>query len=303
MSIKQHTPWRDKETLEYLYWDKEMSNEAVADRLNCAASTVHRWKNHHDISSRNSHNPPTKGGEGLDEFQSCSKADLYELMWEKQLTSGEIAERFDISSSTVHRHYHKHGIPMAGNYSVNAWVFRMLSRELLYELYWGKGMTHAQIAEQYDVSEQLVCRVYNERNIPQEPHRPPEFSGDELPRGYEWPDGAPSESAQQLPEDPDGSKYLADFTTMDKDELYKLHWEYGCSVEHIASMSDLSERAVRDRMESSDVPLRIWRSHTDWEPHHGVPPKYEWPDDHGPDEDASADEYNAMLWRSPEGAT
>lgn len=36
-------PWRDKETLEYLYHDKQLGCSRIAQRLRCSRATVHRW--------------------------------------------------------------------------------------------------------------------------------------------------------------------------------------------------------------------------------------------------------------------
>lgn len=45
-------PWRDKETLERLHVDEELSAYQIAERLGCASSTADRWLNHHDIERR-----------------------------------------------------------------------------------------------------------------------------------------------------------------------------------------------------------------------------------------------------------
>lgn len=52
MSIKKHKLWRDGNVLEYLYWDKEMSEAEIASRLGCSTTTVTKWRDKNDIPSR-----------------------------------------------------------------------------------------------------------------------------------------------------------------------------------------------------------------------------------------------------------
>lgn len=46
------TPWRDKETLERLYWDERLTQGEVAKRLGCARRTIAEWMRRHDIETR-----------------------------------------------------------------------------------------------------------------------------------------------------------------------------------------------------------------------------------------------------------
>lgn len=45
-------PYRDKETLEKLYWVEKLSMSEIADRLDTSLTTVHYWMNEHDIERR-----------------------------------------------------------------------------------------------------------------------------------------------------------------------------------------------------------------------------------------------------------
>lgn len=52
MTISEYKIWRDEETLNYLYWDCEMSHNQIANRIGCSSTTVNKWKNKYDIGSR-----------------------------------------------------------------------------------------------------------------------------------------------------------------------------------------------------------------------------------------------------------
>lgn len=46
------TPYRNKETLERLYVDERLSQDEIADRLECGVATVSRWMDKHGIDAR-----------------------------------------------------------------------------------------------------------------------------------------------------------------------------------------------------------------------------------------------------------
>jgi len=46
------TPWRDKETLERLHFEKGLTQGEIADRLGCCTRTVAEWFSRHDIDAR-----------------------------------------------------------------------------------------------------------------------------------------------------------------------------------------------------------------------------------------------------------
>lgn len=107
------------------------------------------------------------------------------------------------------------------------------------------------------------------------------------------------------PVDVDPSKYLADEPSLrfSKEKLYRLHWGYGLCIEHINAISDVGNGRIRERFRQYGIPMRSWREHTKWEPHHGVPPMFEWPDDRGEAEsDAGmwASDYKKRQERKPE---
>lgn len=231
--------------------------------------------------------------------QRPPKDELYELYWGQQLSMSELADTYDVTKRTVRRWFKQHGMQTIPNACHEAWVFQQLSKQRLYELYWVEMLSHREIAERYDVSKHLVHETFQDTSIPVFNSSTHERV-DGIPRPFRWPsDDAPNSQDDSLPDDPDPSKYLVD-TPMDKDRLYELHWTYGCSVMHISAMSDMDEDTVRRRMESYGVPIRTWRTHTSWEPHHGVPPKYEWPPEWDERDNMASSDYNGVQWRTPE---
>lgn len=53
-------PWHDPDILEELYWEEGMSLLEIGDELGCSNTTVKRWMDRHDISTRTApyHKPP-----------------------------------------------------------------------------------------------------------------------------------------------------------------------------------------------------------------------------------------------------
>jgi len=105
----------------------------------------------------------------------------------------------------------------------------------------------------------------------------------------------------ELPDDPDGSKYMTETPLRrDKERLYELYWGYGLSLKHIEARCEKSPD-MGTIMRKLGIPVRNYNDHRQWAPHLGIPPKYEWPDDEEFDEQtetASAD-HNGMTWRAP----
>ena len=50
--IEAAKPWRDKQTLEYLYNVRMKTQKQIADRFGLSDATICRWMQKHDIQSR-----------------------------------------------------------------------------------------------------------------------------------------------------------------------------------------------------------------------------------------------------------
>jgi len=95
---------------------------------------------------------------------------------------------------------------------------------------------------------------------------------------------------------PENNKYLAEVPLEhDKDRLYQLYWGYGLSAMEIRARCKRDVN-IKRYMSNMGIPTREFWDHRDWQPHHGVPPMFEWPSTD--DEDDSTDR-KQNLWRQP----
>jgi len=111
-------------------------------------------------------------------------------------------------------------------------------------------------------------------------------------KGYIRVCGEDPDTDAPEPEEVDPSKYLVEEGSLefDKRRLYRLHWGYGLSVPHIRELCGFDgKNTLRNKLREFGIPTRSWHDHTGWEPHHGIPPMYEWPrgEDPNVDEDDS----------------
>lgn len=87
---------------------------------------------------------------------------LRELYHEKGMTQEEIADELGCGEGTVNRWIHKHDLEVNDIGSTNEQI-----REVdLYDLYWSKGMSQSDIAEQCDCSVALVSKQMKKRGVP-----------------------------------------------------------------------------------------------------------------------------------------
>lgn len=100
-------PWRDKDILEELYVEKELSSRDVADELNCGQSTVLRWLRRHDIDRRR------EGRRQIDLPEPLDNPDeLRRLYRTEQLSTNEIAEKYGVTRQVVRARLKRFGIEM-----------------------------------------------------------------------------------------------------------------------------------------------------------------------------------------------
>lgn len=96
-------PWRDKETLKYLYHDKQLGCSRIARRLGCSRATVHQWLTEYEIETRSE--PQDTAHDLLRD-----KEYLYELYYGSGYDQCEIAAFLDVNQSSVSRWMGRHGI-------------------------------------------------------------------------------------------------------------------------------------------------------------------------------------------------
>ena len=87
------TKYRDKQILEELYVDKQMTMGEIAREFGCSIPTIKRWPDWHGIQTRN------QAGNGKRPWHS--KERLRELHVEQGLSVGNLAERFGCDDWTV----------------------------------------------------------------------------------------------------------------------------------------------------------------------------------------------------------
>jgi len=88
-----------KEELEYLYWDRNMSQKEIGDLFSRVESVVRYWMNKFDIKTRKQ----------TSKF-SISKKKLKELYLNKKMTTIEIANQLNCSNSTIANYLKKYNI-------------------------------------------------------------------------------------------------------------------------------------------------------------------------------------------------
>ncbi|PSP38494.1 hypothetical protein BRC71_07490 [Halobacteriales archaeon QH_7_65_31] len=94
--------WRSKARLNTLYIKQELTIQEVADELDCHWHTIRSWLDTHGIETR-SRNPDLP-----DELRN--RDTLSRLYRDEEMSTHEIADRFDCGPSTVHGYLDKHDI-------------------------------------------------------------------------------------------------------------------------------------------------------------------------------------------------
>lgn len=284
-----------KDRLYELYWGQQQSTTTVAEVCDVSARTVKRWLADEGI-------PAPPNGHAVWVFRMVTRDTLYERYWGNHESFTDIADDFGVTRKTVGKRFADENIPTAKNAHHDAYIFAMRPKSYYYQLYWGERLTATEIANKHNVGIDFVREHIRATTIPTRDGISADDS-QEIPPQFQWPDEQPvacvsDDPTADLPDNPDGSKYMADTSgEFDKGRLYELYWGYGCSIKHITAMFDVPRKTLRDRFEQYGIPVRSWREHTKWEPHHGVPPKYEWPHDRNVDEETPTAKEG--LWRQP----
>jgi len=224
------------------------------------------------------------------EFRQLSKSKLYELYWIDGLSAPQIADKYGVGESTVQYHLQKHGIPRRlDGTDIKHYVLWQRDKHFYYELYWKQGNTTRELEDKLDVHHQFIVKVMRAKGVPRDTDISIRWKDKEVGvlEKYKWPDDHPREDPcstdeplGSLPENPSPNDYLAETPLYrDKDRLYQLYWGYGLTKEAILARCDCTHKTLNKYFREFGIPRREFHRHTDWEPHHGIPPKYEW-DEH-----------------------
>ena len=268
-----------KARLYELYWGEHESLSALADRYGVSTTAVTAV-----FDKRGIQRAPN-GQHNYYIISQLSKRTLYRFYWGNGMTIAEIATELNLSWESVRHRFERTTIPVRERDTRATWILQMRQKRRFYEWHWVKQTPISQLAGELGVGGKFLRDEYERRGVPINSHPSHEWTKP-IPKQYQWPDSRHNTDAdEQLPENPDPQKYLVESTEFDKTRLYELYWEYGLSLAHLAAKIDIPRPTLRDRFEQFGIPTREWRRHTSWEPHHGVPPKYEWPHDHGVNED------------------
>ena len=87
--------YKDKETLERLYWEEEMTLGGVAERLGCGKMTIQRWMKKLDIPRREHGQQPPKPWHDKDTLQ--------QLYQEEKMSLREVGDELGCNSDTIRR--------------------------------------------------------------------------------------------------------------------------------------------------------------------------------------------------------
>jgi len=240
------------------------------------------------------------------DLSDVPKYHFYILYWGMEKSTAEIAAKYDVGESTVQDHLQKHGIPRRKDgCGKRQWILHHRSKQFFYQKYWGEDNTLREMASQLDVNHEMILGIMQSRGIPRDTDTHIRWYDEDrgIPEKYKLPrderrgtTDSTDEPSGSLPEDPNPTDYLAKTPLhRDKERLYQLYWGYGLSAEAIAARCESDGIHVKENLRKLGIPTRDFHDHLRWEPHHGIPPKYEWADDN------DEMDHERGLYLSPKG--
>jgi transposase-like protein len=161
----EHAPWRDKETLRLLYFDKEYSMSEIADELGCTLPTVQKWMVRNGIERRSKSEGMKKGEEHHNYWgtQQTPK-ELRDESWIRERHYGEglmkadIAELLGCSVGAVHNAFGRFDIGLNQDLYDGS-KYDLLNSDLwIREKYVEEEMTTGEIASEVGCSPVTVYR-------------------------------------------------------------------------------------------------------------------------------------------------
>ncbi len=141
-------PTLTREVLEDLYVNQRLPIHVIAKRLGRTRDTISDHLRKHGISVRS----PSEQSKQC-RIPLLTKETLEDLYIKQGLGERVIAKRLGCAKSTVHKHLHKHGIPIRTGYVD---PIPHLTKELLEDMYYGERMPMWRIAERVGCSEGAI---------------------------------------------------------------------------------------------------------------------------------------------------
>ena len=142
----------------------------------------------------------------------------------------------------------------------------MEKRDVLYDLYWNKDMTHKEIAEKYDKSSTTIFRWFKKLKIPtRDAKKRSNMPSKEKLYNLYWNEGLTQEEIGKIYGN--ASKTVSSWmdklnipTEMDvkpsKDELYNLYWKQGMKTKEIAKKFNRSRGTVSSWLRGYNIEIR-----------------------------------------------
>jgi len=152
--------YKNKDTLEYLYLDQNLTRAEIAKRFDGASggSTIQYWLNKYDISKdkeRYATGPPV------------SEKRLWELYFEKEKSQSDIAYKFDVTQSAVKKWMQHYEIETRGPGGVDG--PEKFDKAELKRLHEDKGLNSRETADELGVSINTVRRWRDRMGLKSKP--------------------------------------------------------------------------------------------------------------------------------------
>jgi len=140
-------PWDNRQLLEWLYVAEGHTQREIAERFDCAHSTIGSALRKHDIK-RPWHDYDT----------------LYELYVEAGLTMAKVAEELGCDQATISRNLRDLGIETRGH-AEHGLIEGLQDREALREMHVDRKMRTSKIADHFGCTPRTVTHYLNEYDI------------------------------------------------------------------------------------------------------------------------------------------
>lgn len=252
ITFDTYRPWKDSDHLRELYHTRGMSQQEMADAMNCRRQTVLNWMKRYDIPRRSTGEHQTPG-------------ELRDESWVRRQHHGlgksvpEIAETVGCSGKAVRNALSRHDIELRSKYVLDERTKEMLeSEETLRYLYFDKNLSQSEIARRIGCQQMAISNRFDKFDIESKPQGwhlvgkdnpnwlPPEEMAD--PRGYgsvEWREKR-EECLEQF-----GNSCLRCGITQNEHES---EHGFGLDVHHIRPAKEFESRDDADRIDNL-VPL------------------------------------------------